>query len=44
MAYNTFRQSFPTVLFAPFFGHHHDATLLQFEDRAAIQAAPKVSF
>jgi LemA protein len=44
MAYNTLRQSFPTVLLAPFFGHNRDAALLQFEDRAAIQAAPKVSF
>src|SRR5262245_18425382 len=26
MAYNTLRQSFPTVLFAPFFGHSKDAT------------------
>ena len=44
MAYNTMRQSFPTVLLAPFFGHNRDAALLSFEDRAAIQAAPKVSF
>jgi LemA protein len=26
------------------FGHGTDATLLQFEDSAQIQAAPKVSF
>ena len=44
MAYNTYRQSFPTVIVAPMFGHGDDATLLQFEDSAEIQAAPKVSF
>lgn len=42
--YNTFRQSFPPVLFAPTFGHPVDADLLEFEDSAEIQAAPKVSF
>ena len=44
MSYNIFRQSFPPVLFAPLFGHAQDANLLEFEDSAAIQAAPKVSF
>ena len=44
MAYNTYKQSFPPVFFAPMFGHAQDAVLLEFEDRAAIQAAPKVSF
>ena len=44
MAYNTYKQSFPPVFFAPMFGHAQDAALLEFEDRAAIQAAPKVSF
>jgi len=44
MAYNTFKQSFPPVYFAPVFGHAPDATLLSFEDSEAIQAAPKVSF
>ncbi|MBU0481899.1 MAG: LemA family protein [Proteobacteria bacterium] len=44
MAYNTYKQSFPPVVFAAAFGHGPDATLLQFEDSAAIQAAPKVSF
>ena len=43
MAYNTYKQSFPPVFFAPMFGHAQDAVLLEFEDRAAIQAAPKVS-
>ncbi len=44
MAYNTYKQSFPAALFAATFGHMQDAALLQFEDSAAIQAAPKVSF
>lgn len=44
MQYNTYRQSFPPVLFAPSFGHKKDADLLEFEDSAEIQAAPKVSF
>jgi len=44
MAYNTYKQSFPPVFFAPMFGHTQDAVLLEFEDSAAIQAAPKVSF
>ncbi|MBE9399428.1 LemA family protein [Pontibacterium sp. N1Y112] len=43
-AYNTYRQTFPPVLFASTFGHPSDAELLEFEDSAAIQAAPKVSF
>ena len=44
MAYNTYKQSFPPVFFAPMFGHAQDAVLLEFEDSAAMQAAPKVSF
>lgn len=44
MAYNTYRQSFPPVFFANFFGHNKDAELLEFEDSAQIQAAPKISF
>lgn len=43
-AYNTFKQTFPPVLFAGFFGHSDDATLLEFEDSAAMQEAPKVAF
>lgn len=42
--FNTYRQSFPPVFFGPMFGFSQDATLLEFEDRAEIQAAPKVSF
>jgi LemA protein len=44
MAYNTYKQTFPPVFFAERFGHAQDATLLEFEDTVAIQAAPKVSF
>ena len=44
MAYNTYKQSFPQHVFANMFGHGPDATLLEFEDHAQIQAAPKVSF
>jgi len=44
MAYNTYKQSFPPVLLAGFFGHRQDATLLEFADRAAIQEAPRVAF
>ncbi len=42
--YNIFRQSFPAVMLATTFGHASDAELLEFEDSAEIQAAPKVSF
>ena len=44
MTYNSYRQSFPPVFFAGKFGHPTDAQLLEFEDSADIQAAPKVSF
>lgn len=42
--FNTYRQSFPPVIFAARFGHPKDATLLEFEDTAQIQAVPKVTF
>ncbi len=42
--FNTYRTSFPPVLFANVFGFSADAALLEFEDSQAIQAAPKVSF
>lgn len=41
--YNTYRESFPPVVFASVLGHGHNAELLQF-DSAAIAEAPKVSF
>ena len=44
MGYNTYKQSFPPVVLASLFGHGDDASLLEFEDSAQIQAAPKVSF
>ncbi len=44
MGYNSYKQSFPPNVFAPMFGHAPDATLLEFADSVAIQAAPKVSF
>jgi len=44
MEYNTYKQSFPPNILAGMFGHIQDATLLEFEDSAEIQAAPKVSF
>lgn len=44
MEYNTFKQSFPAVVLAGAFGHQNDATMLEFEDRAQLQEAPKVSF
>ncbi len=44
MGYNVYKQSFPNNIVAGMFGHALDATLLEFEDSAAIQEAPKVSF
>ena len=44
MSYNTYRQSFPQNIVAGSFGHAKDATLLEFEDSAQIQNAPKVNF
>jgi LemA protein len=41
--YNTYRQTFPPVIFAGMLGHNEDAELLDFED-AQIAEAPKVSF
>ncbi len=40
--YNTYKQTFPTVVFAGMFGHTQDAAMLEFEQQ--IQEAPKVSF
>ncbi|TWU35154.1 LemA family protein [Novipirellula artificiosorum] len=41
--YNTYRQTFPPVIFANTFGHTQDRELLQFDDENLTQA-PKVSF
>ena len=43
-AYNIKRNSFPASVVANAFGHAKDATLLQFTNTEAIQAAPKISF
>jgi len=42
--YNSYKQAFPPVVFAGFFGHSNDASLLEFADSAQLQDAPKVSF
>ena len=42
-AYNTYKQTFPPVVFAVMFGHGQDATLLEFGSEP-IQQAPKVTF
>jgi len=44
MAYNTYKQRFPPVVFAGVFGHGADASLLEFADSEQIQEAPQVSF
>lgn len=41
--YNTYKQTFPPVVFANMFGHSGDRPLLQF-DSEAISEAPRVSF
>ena len=41
--YNTYKQTFPPVIFAGLFGHSQNAELLNFDD-AQIAEAPKVSF
>ncbi len=42
--FNVHRQSFPTVLLATTLGFAEDLTLLEFENAAALQDAPKVAF
>jgi LemA protein len=41
--YNTYKQTFPPVVFAGLFGHGQDAALLEFAGEP-IQQAPKVAF
>lgn len=43
MVFNTYRQSFPTVLFASMFGYGVDRNMLEFADAEKIQEAPQVS-
>ena len=42
--YNTYKQTFPPVVFAAMFGHANNASLLEFEDSEVIQQVPKVAF
>lgn len=42
--YNTYKQTFPPVIFAGFFGHRDDAELLEYADSEAIQEPVSVSF
>jgi len=44
MQFNTYRQSFPPNIFVGLFGFREDAVLLEFDDHAAIQQAPTISF
>lgn len=43
-AYNIALKTFPAVFIAPLVGHTEEGKLLEFEDSAQIQAAPKVNF
>ncbi|WP_444946264.1 LemA family protein [Microbulbifer sp. VTAC004] len=42
--YNIYKQSFPPVLLAGFFGHRANAQLLEFADSDAAQVAPRIEF
>lgn len=42
--YNTYRQFFPNNIVAGSFGHHKDASLLEFDDKPQIIVAPEVKF
>lgn len=42
--YNTYRQYFPNNLVANTFGHHQDATLLEFDDKPKLLTAPEIKF
>lgn len=42
--YNIYKKSFPNNIIAAMFGHSKDAGLLEFQDSAQIQEAPKVAF
>ena len=43
-AYNSYKQTFPPVMFAGIFGHRQAASLLEFADSAQLVEAPNVSF
>lgn len=42
--YNTYKQSFPQLLFAGIFGHRDDMNMLEFADSEQIKQAPEVKF
>ncbi|MCH9705527.1 MAG: LemA family protein [Proteobacteria bacterium] len=42
--YNTYRQSFPPIIFAGMFGHGSDMAFLSFAEGEKLQQAPEVSF
>lgn len=44
MEYNIYKNKFPANVLASTFGHNKDAAFLEFEDKAQLQAAPKISF
>ncbi|MCO1333700.1 LemA family protein [Microbulbifer sp. OS29] len=43
-SYNIYKQSFPPVFLAGFFGHRANAKLLEFADSEALQVAPRIEF
>lgn len=43
MVFNTYRQSFPTVMVAGMMGHSQDRDMLEFADAEKIREAPQVS-
>lgn len=42
--YNTYKQSFPQLIFAGMFGHREDLSFLEFAEGEKLQEAPSVSF
>lgn len=42
-SFNTYRQTFPAVVFASNLGHDEDRTLLEFDEAEAIDVAPQVA-
>ncbi|WNZ55363.1 LemA family protein [Microbulbifer sp. TRSA001] len=43
-SYNIYKQSFPPVFLAGFFGHRANAQLLEFADSETFQVAPRIEF
>ncbi|GGJ95393.1 LemA family protein [Pseudomonas matsuisoli] len=44
MEYNTYRQSFPPIVFASAFGHAQDAASLTFDEGKTLKVAPSIRF